>query len=87
MDPYLEPWEGRNSPCGSNVDPYWETMRNALGHTKRYADKLDLERTTPAPGLSSSGYCLANPGRQHLVYQPASAPFMLTLVAGSYQRE
>jgi len=87
MDPYLEAWAGRNSPTGSTPDPYWETMRNALGRIRSYADRLDLERATPQGSLSSTGYCLANPGAQYLVYQPASAAFTLQALAGTYSFE
>jgi hypothetical protein len=87
MDPYLEPWSGRNSPSGATPDPYWETMRNALGDTRMYADKLDLRRTVPSPALSSTGQCLANPGSQYLVYQPGSGAFTLKMIAGTYAFE
>jgi hypothetical protein len=84
MDPYLEVWQGRNSPNGSTVDPYWEQLRKSLGYTKTYADKIDLEHAVPSGSLSTTGYCLARPGRQYLVYQPSSGAFSVTLVAGSY---
>src|SRR5262249_52540193 len=85
MDPYLEVWAGRNSPSGSQPDPYWNTLRDALGRTRTYADKLDLERAVPSGGLSSTGYCLADPGNQYLVYQPSSGAFSLRRRAGSYR--
>jgi hypothetical protein len=42
---------------------------------------------TPQPSLSSTGYCLANPGAEYLVYQPSAGPFTVKLVAGTYQYE
>ncbi len=87
MDPYLEAWGGRNSPAGSSPDPAWETIRNALGRTRTYAEKIDLEHATPSGSSSSTGYCLANPGAQYLVYQPASGAFDLTVVGGTYSYE
>src|SRR5262249_56181870 len=87
MERSLEVWAGRNSPSGSQPDPYWNTLRDALGRTRTYADKLDLERAVPSGGLSSTGYCLADPGNQYLVYQPSSGAFSLTVVAGTYRYE
>jgi hypothetical protein len=87
MDPYLEVWAGRNSPSGGQPDPYWNTLRDALGRTRAYADRLNLERAVPSGGLSSTGYCLADPGSQYLVYQPSSGEFTLTVVAGTYAYE
>lgn len=34
-----------------------------------------------------SGYCLANPGSEYLVYQPGSGDFTLDLIANSYSSE
>jgi len=87
MDPYLETWAGRNSPRGSTLDAQWNTIRDALGYTALYASKLDLERAVPSASLCSTGYCLAEPGHQYLVYQPASGGFQLTVTAGSYHAE
>lgn len=87
MDPYLETWAGRNSPSGTSVDPQWETIRSALGDTRLYASRLDLERAVPSPGLCSTASCLAEPGKQYLVYQPRAGSFTLTLIAGTYRLE
>lgn len=87
MDPYLETWAGRNSPSGTRLDAQWEMLRSALGFTRLYASRLDLERAVPSAALCSTGFCLADPGRQYLVYQPGSGDFTLTIVAGSYRFE
>jgi hypothetical protein len=87
MDPYLEPWSGRNSPSGSSVDPYWDIMRNAVGDTRRYADRMNLKAAVPSGGLSSTGFCLAATGVQYLVYQAGSGSFTLNLTAGTYNVE
>jgi hypothetical protein len=31
---------------------------------------MDLAASTPRPELASTGYCLASPGREYLVYLP-----------------
>jgi hypothetical protein len=88
MDPYLEPWSGRNNPSGGRPDPSWDTIRDALGRTRQYAQRLDLDRVVPSPSLCSTGFCLADPGHQYLVYKPpGSGGFTLTVVAGSYRFE
>ena len=87
MDPYLEVWPPRNSPSGNTPDPMWNVLRDALGNTRRYADKIDLAHDVPSGSLCSTGYCLANPGTQYLVYQPSSGAFTVTMVAGNYNYE
>lgn len=87
MDPYLETWAGRNAPSGGKPDPQWETIRNSLGYTNAYASRLDLEKAVPSPSLSSTGYVLAEPGHQYLVYQPVSGSFTVNVLAGSYHLE
>ncbi len=87
MDPYLEVWQVRNSPSGNTPDPSWNVLRDALGNTRRYADKIDLAHDVPSGSLTSTGYCLANPGTQYLVYQPSSGAFTVTMVAGTYTFE
>lgn len=56
-----------------------EPIRTAMGQTKTYADKMNLNRALPYGELSSTGYCLADPGREYLVYQPESGLFKLIL--------
>jgi len=89
MDPYLEPWAVRNNPAGGRPDPSWDTIRDALGRTRRYADRLDLERAVPSANLCSTSYCLAEPGHQYLIYKPpgGSATFTVTMAAGAYSFE
>ena len=87
MDPYLEVWPPRNNPSGNTPDPQWNMLRDSLGNTRRYADKIDLAHDVPSGSLTSTGYCLANPGTQYLVYQPSSGAFTVTMVAGTYSYE
>src|SRR5262249_37718302 len=47
-----------------------EDVRRNLGYTRRYAQKLDLAAMTPRNDLASTGYCLANPGKEYLIYLP-----------------
>src|SRR5262245_37566576 len=101
MDPYLAKIaganSGRNSPQGTSLreayfglspDPYWETIRLALGRARIYAQKMDLTSATPRSDLSSTTYCLANPGREYLVYHPGGAKSLtVSLKEGRYAFE
>ena len=62
-----------------------EGARKAMGQTHRYADRINLAAMRPFKELSSTKYCLANPGRKYLVYQPKSGQaFSLELKPGTY---
>ncbi len=53
--------------------PTWQdSAREAMGQTRRYAQKIDLAAMTPAGELSQTGYCLASRGKEYLVFQPGS---------------
>ncbi len=77
-------------PCSNNqcstVDPQWDPTRNAMGDILTYSKKIDLINMTPQDSLSSSGFCLANPGSQYLVYSGSNS-FTLTTVPGTYTFE
>jgi hypothetical protein len=55
--------------------------RTAMGHTLAYARKMDMAATTPKNELSSSSYCLANPGKEYLVYLPEGGTVTVDLTA------
>lgn len=61
-----------------------ESMRKNMGYTKAYADKMDLASVKPRGDLTSTGYALANPGSEYLVYAPSGGSFWVDLVADSY---
>ncbi len=64
-----------------------ESARNAMGHARGYADKMNLAAATPRGDLVSTGYCLANPGSEYLVFQPGSGSFTVNLATGAYSVE
>lgn len=64
MDPY------DNRVLGKAKPESWDPVRASLGHTRRLAERFDLAALTPRADLASSRYCLANPGRQYVVYLP-----------------
>lgn len=57
--------------------------RPAMGHTRAYAERMNLAAMTPRNELSSSQYCLANPGREYLVYLPDGGDVSVDLAAAS----
>ena len=66
MDPY------RNSPHhrDAELDAKWDPIRRAMGDTLRFANRMNLAAMSPRDELASTRYCLANPGREYLVYLP-----------------
>ena len=62
MDPY------RREVLDRGPDEQWEPVRRAMGVARRLADKVNLVAMKPDTRLASTGYCLANPGNEYLVY-------------------
>ena len=56
-----------------------EPVRVAMGQTRSFAQRIDLTHMLPYPEISSTGYCLAHPGEEYLVYQPEAGQFKLRL--------
>jgi hypothetical protein len=48
----------------------WDSIRRAMGDTREFSERIDLASMTPRSDVASSGYCLANEGREFLVYLP-----------------
>jgi hypothetical protein len=65
----------------------WTPIRAAMGYSRIYADKMNLVAMTPQGDLSSTGYALANPGVEYLLYQPDSGAFTVNLGSGTYNVE
>ncbi len=85
MDPYLDPSHdpGRNDPAGGRPDPYWDPLRDALGRTRACAERMNLAAAVPHDELASSGFCLADPGREYLAYLPQGGEVTVDLSAAS----
>jgi hypothetical protein len=77
MDPY------DNRVLGKAQPESWNPVRQSLGHTRRLAERLDLAAMTPREDLASTGYCLANPGRQYVVYLPEGGLIEVDLSAAT----
>jgi len=46
----------------------YEPVRVNMGYARYFAEKIDLSIVRPVPETASSGFCLAAPGREYLVY-------------------
>ncbi|MEQ1824969.1 MAG: DUF6298 domain-containing protein [Pirellula sp.] len=55
--------------------------RPAMGHTRAYAERMNLAAMTPRDDLASTQYCLANPGKEYLIYLPDGGEVTVDLVA------
>ena len=87
MDPY-EPLLGLDQfPRWGAIHrrdfPMWEYIRRNLAHTLAYANRMNLVAMAPRGDLASSGYCLANPGTEYLVYLPDGGSVSVDIPAGS----
>ncbi len=71
MDPYQGP------------DLKWDPVRENMGHTLRYAQRLDMATMVPLGNLASTGYCLASEGSNYLVYLPQGGSVTLDLSSAS----
>ena len=79
FDAYLE-WMARH---GHNFTRLWawEPIRRSMGYTLRYSRRMNLAATRPRGELSSTGYCLANPGVEYLVFLPGGGTATVDLSA------
>jgi hypothetical protein len=76
---FMDPYEGQ--VLGKPGDRQWEPLRRSLGYTRRFAQRIDLAAMTPHDALSSSRYCLANAGKEYLVYLPDGGNVTVDLTA------
>ena len=43
-----------------------------MGQTRRYAEKMNLASMVPSDDLSETRFCLADRGKEYLVFQPGN---------------
>ncbi|HKR10041.1 MAG TPA: Ig-like domain-containing protein [Gemmatimonadaceae bacterium] len=70
---------GVSDPAYHPDDPKWETIRRNLGFARSYAQRMDMADARPRGDLSSSGFCLAVPGKEYLVFLPDGGSATLNL--------
>jgi hypothetical protein len=61
-----------------------EDVRRNMGYTRTYATKTNFASMTPRGDLTSTGYGLANPRTEYIIYQPGSGAFSVNLASGTY---
>jgi hypothetical protein len=74
---FMDPYDG--VVLGKRFDPTWDSIRRSLGYTLRFAKRINLAAMMPRNDLASSTYCLADPGREYLVYLPEGNKVTLDL--------
>jgi len=83
---FMDPYDG--VVLGKHLDPTWDPIRYSLGYTLMFARKMNLAAMLPHDDLASTKYCLANPGKEYLVYNPADqGSITVNLKAGIYNYE
>jgi hypothetical protein len=58
-----------------------DTVRRNLGYTLSLAERMNLVTCTPQGALASTGYCLADPSREYVVYVPSGGKVTVDLSA------
>jgi hypothetical protein len=77
---HLPPRSFLQSDCPLSLDdPGYIASRRAMGQTRRLAERVNLAAMTPRGDLASSGYCLANPGKEYCVYVSGSGEVAIDL--------
>lgn len=78
MDPYteLDPEATLKVSQGQ-----FDSARIAMGQTLRLANRANLSAMAPYDRLSSSSFCLANPGKEYIVYLPKGSEVTVDLSA------
>jgi hypothetical protein len=65
------------------LEPQWDPIRRNLGYTFSYANRMDLASAVPHNDLASTQYCLANPGKEYLIYLPDGGKVTVDLSAAA----
>jgi len=78
---FMDPYDG--SVLGNRFDPKFELLRRNMGYTRRYANRMNLAAMTPRSELASTGFCLADPGNEYLVYLPEGGEATVDLSSAS----
>jgi hypothetical protein len=79
-----------NKVLETKINMDWvEPVRKSLGYTLNYANKMDLLTMLPDTTLVSTKYCLANKGKEYLVYKPENDVLEIDLskVSGTFSVE
>ena len=81
-------WVWKSFTRGLNVlfmeellpSPTWQdSARAAMGQARRMAERVNLAAMKPEPGLSATRYCLADHGRECIIFQHDKGEFTVEL--------
>lgn len=78
---FMDPYDG--SVLGNRFDPKFELLRRNMGYTRCYAQRVNLAVMVPRSELASTQFCLADPGKEYLVYLPDGGDVTVDLGAVS----
>ena len=84
MDGYDGAGYGVGGAGFDHDNPQWVSLRQNMGYTRRYAERMNLATMIPLDRLCSTGYCLANPAAkepEYLIYNPGIGEFWVDLSA------
>jgi len=86
MNPiFMDPYDGKILSRGPDLN-WTEDIRKAMGDVRTWSQRVDLASMTPQPNLSSTNYCLANPGKEYLVFFPEKTDRAeIQLAVGHYE--
>lgn len=81
---FMDPYDGRVLSRGSDLT-WTENIRLAMGDVLSWSKRVNLVKMLPRPDLSSTKYCLADPGSEYLIFfPPGESTASLQLVPGQY---
>ncbi len=63
---FMDPYDGL--VLGKSFEERFKPIRVSLGQIQHFAQQLNLDEMLPSKSLASSAYCLANAGKEYLVY-------------------
>jgi uncharacterized protein YjdB len=79
MDGYDGAAIGMGAADYTRSDPVWESIRLNLGYARNYAIRINMAAAQPRGDLASTGYCLAVPGSEYLVFLPTGGSVRVNL--------
>jgi hypothetical protein len=81
----VPPDPSAGSPSFDSLEP----ARLAMGDTRKLAEQINLIAMQPGTELSSTGFALADPGKEYLILQPSHTAdtFTVELPPGQYSAE
>ena len=77
----MGPYDG--SVLAEGGSAAWAAVRSSMGVASQLARHVNLGAMTPQGALATTGYCLANAGKEDVVYLPDGGEVSVDLAAAS----